>query len=103
MSLPLDYSGQVKLRALSGASIRLVQHFRAGGPTPLFPWYRTMAPETIVPFELTLASVLRESSKSIAWLLLVKRHILYRIDLRGGRGSSHQNFLLHRALLVRAR
>jgi hypothetical protein len=54
-------------------------------------------------FELTLASVLRESSKSIAWLLLVKRHILYRIDLRGGRGSSHQNFLLHRAMLARAR
>jgi hypothetical protein len=26
----------------------------------------TMAPETIVPFELTLASVLRESSRSIA-------------------------------------
>jgi len=28
--------------------------------------------------ELTLASVLRESFKSIAWLLLVKRHILLR-------------------------
>ena len=28
--------------------------------------------------ELTLASVLRESSKSIAWLLMVKRHILLR-------------------------
>ena len=54
------------MRALSGASIRLVQHFKMGRPIPLFPWYETMAPETIVPFELTLASVLRESSRSIA-------------------------------------
>jgi hypothetical protein len=35
----------VKLRALSGASIRFVQHFRAGRPTPLFPWYETMVPD----------------------------------------------------------
>jgi hypothetical protein len=32
--------------------------------------------------ELTLASVLRESFKSIAWLLLVKRHILLRKRFR---------------------
>jgi hypothetical protein len=39
----------MKLRASSGASIRLVRHFRTGWPVPLFPWYETMAPETIVP------------------------------------------------------
>ena len=52
--------------------------------------------------ELTLASVLRESSKSIAWLLMVKRHIPCRIDLRDGHDSSHQSFLHHRASSVRA-
>jgi len=62
----------------------------------------TMAPETIVPFELTLASVLRESFKSIAWLLIVKRHILCRIDLLDGHGSSHQSFLRHRASFAQA-
>jgi hypothetical protein len=63
----------------------------------------TMAPETIVPFELTLASVLRESSKSIAWFRGFKRHILYRIDLGDGRGSSHQSCPLHREQPVQAR
>jgi len=33
--------------------------------------------------ELTLASVLRESFKSIAWLFAVKRHILLRKRSRG--------------------
>lgn len=63
----------------------------------------TMAPETIVPFELTLASVLRESSKSIAWFRGFKRHILYRIDLEDERGSSRQSCLLHREQLAQAR
>ncbi len=37
--------GRVKLRALSGASIRFVQHFKMGGPISLFPWYETMVPD----------------------------------------------------------
>ncbi len=53
--------------------------------------------------ELTLASVLRESFKSIAWFRGFKRHILYRIDLEDERGSSRQSCLLHREQPAQAR
>lgn len=69
-----------------------------GRPISLFPWYKTIVPDHHCSFcGLTLASVLRESSKSIAWFMGVKRHILYRIGLRDERGSIRRNFLRHRA------
>lgn len=69
---------------------------------PLSPGTEQWRLKPLFLVELTLASVLRESSKSIAWLLMVKRHIPCRIDLRDGHGSSHQSFLHHRASSVRA-
>lgn len=64
---------------------------------PLSPGTEQWRLKPLFLIELTLASVLRESFKSIAWLSLLKRHILYRIGLRDEHGSSRQNFLHHRA------
>ena len=46
--------------------------------SPLSPGTKQWRLKPLFLVELTLASVLRESFKSIAWLLLVKRHILLR-------------------------
>jgi len=48
------------------------------GPFPSSPGTEQWRLKPLFLVELTLASVLRESFKSIAWLLLVKRHILLR-------------------------
>ena len=51
--------------------------------SPLSPGTKQWRLKPLFLVELTLASVLRESSKSIAWLLPVKRHILLRKRSRG--------------------